>query len=101
MTIHGFHVYSTKFWHRAGGHEQPYLTIQDVAARWKISVPTVRRMIARGEVSPVRIGRVVRIEYGEIEFREGPPKPTTTDPAQEAGLSRIWDNPDDEVWNDA
>ncbi|MGB5064016.1 MAG: helix-turn-helix domain-containing protein [Candidatus Competibacter sp.] len=44
---------------------EPYLTIQDIAVHWKISVPTVRRMIARGEVSPVRIGRAVRIEHFE------------------------------------
>ena len=82
---------------------EPYLTIQDVAARWKISVPTVRRMIARGEVSPVRIGRVVRIEYGEIERFERGRRHADRDliHAQEASLARMWDNPDDEVWNDA
>lgn len=82
---------------------EPYLTIQDVAARWKISVPTVRRMIARGEVSPVRIGRAVRIEYGEIERFERGRHHADRDliHAQETGLARVWDNPDDEVWNDA
>jgi excisionase family DNA binding protein len=82
---------------------EPYLTIQDVAARWKISVPTVRRMIARGEVSPVRIGRAVRIEYGEIERFEKDRRQADHDliRAQEASLARMWDNADDEVWNDA
>lgn len=45
----------------------PYLTIQEVAVRWKLSVPTVRRMIARGEISTVNIGRAIRIEGVEIE----------------------------------
>ena len=82
---------------------EPYLTIQEVAARWKISVPTIRRMIARGEVSPVRIGRAVRIEYGEIERFEKDRRQADHDliRAQKASLAHMWDNPDDEVWNDA
>ena len=44
-----------------------YLTIPELAARWKISVPTVRRKIASGELAKVYIGRVVRIERAEVE----------------------------------
>ena len=82
---------------------EPYLTIQDVAARWKISVPTVRRMIARGEVSPVRIGRAVRIEHSEIERFEMGRRHADHDliRAQESSLAGVWDNAEDEVWNDA
>ncbi len=82
---------------------EPYLTIQDVAARWKISVPTVRRMIARGEMLPVHIGRAVRIEYSEIERFEKDRRQADHDliRAQETSLARMWDNRDDEVWNDA
>ena len=82
---------------------EPYLTIQDVAARWKISVPTVRRMIARGEMSPVRIGRAIRIERGEIERFERTRRYADHDwvHAQESSLAQVWDNANDEVWNDA
>ncbi len=82
---------------------EPYLTIQDVAARWKISVPTVRRIIGRGEVSAVNIGRAVRIERSEIERYEARRRHADSDliHAQESSLARVWNNPDDEVWNDA
>ncbi len=82
---------------------EPYLTIQDVAARWKLSVPTVRRMIARGEVSTVNIGRAVRIERVEIERFEAGRRHVDRDliRAQESSLAPVWDNAEDEVWNDA
>jgi excisionase family DNA binding protein len=82
---------------------EPYLTIQEVAARWKISVPTVRRMIVHGQVSPVHIGRAVRIERSEIERFEIGRRRANRDliHAQESSLARMWDNADDEVWNDA
>lgn len=44
-----------------------YMTIPELAQRWKISVPTVRRKLARGELAKVYIGRVVRIERTEVE----------------------------------
>jgi len=82
---------------------EPYLTIQDVAARWKISVPTVRRMIARGEVPSVHIGRAVRIERGELARFESNQRQVDQDliRAQESSLAGMWDNADDEIWNDA
>lgn len=60
-------------------------------------------MIARGEISPVRIGRAVRIEYGEIGRFERGQRHADRDliHAQEASLARVWDNADDEAWNDA
>ncbi|MDS4028623.1 MAG: helix-turn-helix domain-containing protein [Candidatus Contendobacter sp.] len=82
---------------------EPYLTIQEVAARWKISVPTVRRMIAHGEVASVHIGRAVRIERSEIERFESSRRRADRDliRAQESSLAQVWNNADDEVWNDA
>lgn len=44
-----------------------YLTIPELAQRWKISAQTVRRKLARGELAKVHIGRVVRIERTEVE----------------------------------
>ncbi len=47
--------------------QDDYLTIPELAQRWKISVPTVRRKLARGEIAKVYIGRVVRVERAEVE----------------------------------
>ena len=48
--------------------QQPdYLTIKELAERWKLSQPTIRRKLACGELAMVRIGRAVRIERSEVE----------------------------------
>ncbi|MFZ1324680.1 MAG: helix-turn-helix domain-containing protein [Candidatus Contendobacter sp.] len=47
--------------------QDDYLTIPELAARWKISVPTVRRKLSSGELAKIYIGRVVRIERTEVE----------------------------------
>ena len=47
--------------------QDDYLTIPELATRWKVSVPTVRRKITRGELKKIYIGRVVRIEREEVE----------------------------------
>ena len=47
--------------------QDDYLTIPELAQRWKISVPTVRRKLSSGELKKVHIGRVVRIERTEVE----------------------------------
>lgn len=44
-----------------------YLTIPELSARWKVSVPTVRRKLARGEIAKTYIGRQVRVERAEVE----------------------------------
>jgi excisionase family DNA binding protein len=54
-------------------HEQssvapaPLLSVPDVAAALAVSVPTVRRLISRGELGAVRIGGQVRVTPGELE----------------------------------
>lgn len=50
--------------------QDDYLTIPELAKRWKISVPTVRRKLTRGEIAKVYIGRHVRIERGEVDRLE-------------------------------
>lgn len=47
--------------------QSDYFTIPELAERWKISVPTVRRKLERGEITKTYIGRVVRIERTEVE----------------------------------
>ena len=44
-----------------------YFTLPELAERWKISLPTIRRKLSSGELRPVYIGRVVRIEASEVE----------------------------------
>jgi len=44
-----------------------FLTISDLAERWKLSQPTIRRKIKTGELMAVHIGRAVRIERSEVE----------------------------------
>jgi excisionase family DNA binding protein len=41
-------------------------TIEDVAERLKVSVKTVRRMIARGELDICRFGRLIRVSETDL-----------------------------------
>ena len=43
------------------------LTIQDVVKRLQVSESTVRRMIDRGELRAIRIGRQIRIKPEDVE----------------------------------
>ena len=43
------------------------LTVAETASRLGVSTKTVRRVIARGELHAVHIGRAVRIDPEEIE----------------------------------
>ena len=45
----------------------PLLTIDDVATFLSVSTKTVRRMIGRGELPHIRVGRQVRIRWGSLE----------------------------------
>jgi excisionase family DNA binding protein len=40
---------------------KPLLTLQDVAARWQVSLKSVRRIVERGELKVHRIGHQIRI----------------------------------------
>lgn len=44
-----------------------FYTLPELATRWKISIPTLRRWMSRGDFHGVRIGRQVRIERAEVE----------------------------------
>jgi excisionase family DNA binding protein len=43
------------------------LSVPHVAAALSVSVPTVRRLIGRGELAAVRIGGQLRVTPGELE----------------------------------
>jgi excisionase family DNA binding protein len=52
-----------------------FLTVRELAARWKTSPRTVRRLIADGQLRVHRIGRLVRIALTVIvlfEAENGP-----------------------------
>ena len=48
-------------------HMRPLLSVAEVAAYLNVSTKTVRRLIGRGELRSVRIGRSIRIPEEEIE----------------------------------
>ena len=45
----------------------PLLTIDDVATVLSVSTKTVRRMIGRGELPHIRVGRQVRVRWEDLE----------------------------------
>jgi excisionase family DNA binding protein len=45
---------------------QPLLSVRQSAARLNVSTKTIRRLIARGDLRGVRIGRAIRIQEEEI-----------------------------------
>ncbi len=45
---------------------EPLLTLQDVAARWQVSLKSVRRIVARGELKVHRIGVQIRISPEDV-----------------------------------
>lgn len=47
-----------------------YFTAKEVAALWGISLRNIRRMIARGDLEVVRIGRAVRISAETVRAAE-------------------------------
>jgi len=45
---------------------------KELAARWKVSIPTLKRMESRGELQPVTISeRIIRYNLAVIERMEG------------------------------
>ena len=51
---------------RPKGHIEALLTVDDVAAYLRVSTKTVRRQIAAGHISAIRIGRLIRVSADEL-----------------------------------
>ena len=51
----------------ADSHNQPFLTIADTAKALRVSVKTVRRMLADGRLGGIKIGRLVRIRVTDLD----------------------------------
>ena len=56
-----------------------FFTVDELAARWKVSKPTVHRRIAAGDIAVLRIGGAVRIARTEIERIEASASSEPTD----------------------
>lgn len=44
----------------------PLMTIADVAARWQTVPRTVQRLVARGELRAIKIGRLIRFDPEDV-----------------------------------
>lgn len=49
------------------------LKVAEVAAKLRVDVRTVYRMVDRGELQAVRVGRLIRIPTGALEAMIGQP----------------------------
>ncbi len=47
-----------------------FLSVREVAERWRVSSMTVRRLIENGQLNSVRVGHCVRIPEPECERYE-------------------------------
>lgn len=43
------------------------LTVRDAAERLKVNEKTIRRLVFRGEIEHVRVGRAIRISPAQLE----------------------------------
>jgi len=46
---------------------QAFATVQDIGAMYRISRPTIYRLIERGEIEAVKVGRATRIAMASVE----------------------------------
>lgn len=57
-------------------HQNPdYLTIQEVADRWRVGYDTIRREMRAGTLTYIKIGGVYRIPKTAVDSRENVPLP--------------------------
>ncbi|MBQ0819612.1 helix-turn-helix domain-containing protein [Microvirga sp. HBU67558] len=49
---------------------EPLLTLEDLATRWQVSLKSVRRIVARGELKVHRIGHQIRISLEDVTTYE-------------------------------
>ena len=47
--------------------DEPLLTAEQVAQQFQIAIKTVQRLVLRGELRAVRVGKLYRFERAEIE----------------------------------
>jgi excisionase family DNA binding protein len=47
--------------------DAPRLTVKEAAAYLSVSEKTIRRMLVDGRLTPIRVGRTVRIDRDEVK----------------------------------
>ena len=53
---------------RASGEAQRFVSQEDAAARWGVSVDTIRRLISAGKVTGYRLNnRIIRVDVAEVD----------------------------------
>ena len=52
------------------GRRTHYLTVNELAERWTISVPAAYRVVERGDVKSIRFGNSIRLPVVEVEKYE-------------------------------
>lgn len=57
-----------------------FLTIEEVAKRWRVSYDTIRRELDRGGLDFIKVGIQYRIKLASVEQRERQQKPDRPPP---------------------
>ena len=53
---------------RVAGEAQRFVSQEDAAARWGVSVDTIRRLIRTGKIAGYRLnGRIIRVDMAEVD----------------------------------
>ena len=53
---------------RVTAEAQRFVSQEDAAARWGVSVNTIRRLIAAGKITGYRLnGRIIRVDVAEVD----------------------------------
>ena len=53
---------------RVTAEAQRFVSQEDAAARWGVSVDTIRRLIAAGKITGYRLnGRIIRVDVAEVD----------------------------------
>lgn len=89
---------------------QQVLTVQEVATVLRTHPNIVRRLLHQGRLGGFRLGRSWRITHTDLDtYMATQGRLSRADreqwqdlmQAQASALTSVWDNADDEVWNDA
>ncbi|MFA4995791.1 MAG: helix-turn-helix domain-containing protein [Patescibacteria group bacterium] len=47
--------------------ENEFLTVEEVAEKYRVAVATIYRMVRKGEIPAIKFGKVWRIKKNELE----------------------------------
>ena len=53
---------------RVAGEAQRFVSQEDAAARWGVSIDTIRRLISAGKITGYRLNnRIIRVDMAEVD----------------------------------